>query len=66
MLPVKYHIINILIFWSIFQEFKFHESIKSTKFVEFKYLEKTNYTVVSCVLNYSSFPPAEFLHTGFF
>ena len=28
------------------QWLKFHEYIKSAKFAEFKYLEKTNYTVV--------------------
>ena len=34
-------------FGSIFWGLKFHESIKSAKFVEFKYLKKTNYTVLT-------------------
>ena len=33
----------------IFRGLKFHESIKSAKFAEFKYLEKTNYTVYTDV-----------------
>ena len=45
MLPSQMLYNFILIFWSIFWELKFHEFIKSAKFVEFKYLDKTNYTI---------------------
>ena len=46
-------IINILIFGQFFWGLKFHKLIKCAKFTEFKYLEKTNYTVnsVSCHSN---------------
>ena len=40
------------IVWVNFQGLKFHESIKSANFTEFKYLEKTNYTVYACVYIY--------------
>ena len=45
MLPSQMFYNSFLIFWSIFQGIKFHESIESVKFEEYKYLEKTNYKV---------------------
>ena len=40
-------LIVFYIFGRFFRGLKFHKSIKSAKFAEFKYLEKTNYTVTN-------------------
>ena len=37
---MSYNVNSILQFWSLFRGLKFHESTKSAKFAEFKYLKK--------------------------
>ena len=49
-------LIVFYIFGQFFRGLKFHESIKSAKFAEFKYLEKTNYTVIAKPFKFSVLP----------